>query len=231
MKPFYPKPQALVAFASALMAAAAPAHATATVAGSSAPEEAPLAAAHDELTADARYVHQWALDSGDTGHRPFVVVDKRAARLFVFDADGRLAGSTAVLLGQAPGDHAVAGVGDYPDLNLIPLADRTTPAGRFASQPGHNLDGEAIVWIDYKAALAIHRVRPGASQAQRLASIASADPGDNRASLGCIVVPPHFFDRVIAPSLGKRRGVVYVLPERQPVQGMFGPSATLASRR
>lgn len=183
------------------------------------------------LTADARHVRDWALDSGDTQRQPFAVVDKKAARLYAFDAEGRLLGATRVLLGQGLGDHSVPGVADIDDLNQIPLADRTTPAGRFASQPGRNLSGEAIVWFDYQAALAIHRVRPGASQAQRMARLGTPGADDKRASLGCVVVPPSFYDTVIAPSLGRQRGVVYVLPERQPVQAFFGAGATVVGGR
>ncbi|MET0332709.1 MAG: L,D-transpeptidase, partial [Rhizobacter sp.] len=181
------------------------------------------------LTADARHVRQWALDSGDTHGQPFAVVDKRAARLYVFDAHGQLLGATPALLGQAPGDHSVPGVADG-DVNRIPLADRTTPAGRFNSQPGRNLGGEAIVWFDYQAALAIHRVRPGASQAERLQKLASNSPADNRASLGCVVVTPEFYDNVVAPALGRQRGVVYVLPERESVQAFFGRTPLVAGR-
>ncbi|MCR5884183.1 L,D-transpeptidase [Rhizobacter sp. J219] len=189
------------------------------------------ASAADMLTADTRHVHQWVLDSGDHRQRPFAVVDKRAARIFVFDAEGQLLGTTPVLLGQGLGDHSVPGVADIADLNRIPVADRTTPAGRFASQPGRNLRGEAIVWFDYAAALAIHRLRPGSSEAGRLARLDTASPDDNRASLGCVVVPPAFFDEVVAPSLGRQRGVVYVLPEQQPVQAIFGVNPTVAGGR
>lgn len=182
------------------------------------------------LTADARYVAEWALQSRDNQHRPFAVVDKKAARIYVFDAEGRLLGAANALLGQAPGDHSVPGVGDG-DVNRIPLADRTTPAGRFESQPGRNLSGEAIVWFDYNAALAIHRVRPGASQEQRLERLASGTPSDNRASLGCVVVLPEFYDSVVQPTLGRHRGVVYVLPESQPVQAMFGAPQPVAQQR
>jgi hypothetical protein len=35
------------------------------------------------LTADARYVADWALQSNDNQHRPFAVVDKKAARIYV----------------------------------------------------------------------------------------------------------------------------------------------------
>lgn len=192
--------------------------------------EAAVAAGHAELTVDAGYVRQWALASGDSRRQPFAVVDKKAARLYVFDADGRLLGATNALLGQAGGDHSVPGVGDG-DVNKIPLSDRTTPAGRFASQPGRNLSGEAIVWFDYQAALAIHRVRPGSTQATRMARLATGTPQDNRASLGCVVVTPEFYDAVVAPSLGRQRGVVYVLPESQPVQAFFGTGAAVATGR
>lgn len=209
-------------------AAACPAIARANTPESGGDESsAPVA---DTLTADARYVRQWALESGDTRRQPFAVVDKKAARLFVFAADGQQLGATPVLLGQAVGDHSAPGVADG-DLNRIPAADRTTPAGRFASQPGRNLSGEAIVWFDYQAALAIHRVRPGASQAPRMARLGTAGADDKRTSLGCVVVPPAFYDAVIAPSLGRQRGVVYVLPERQSVQALFGPGATVAGGR
>lgn len=184
---------------------------------------APLADPAPALTADAQYVVDWALQSGDTRQQPFAVVDKRAARIYVFDADGRLAGAANALLGLAPGDHSVPGVGNG-DVNRIPEADRTTPAGRFNTQPGRNLTGEAIVWFDYEAALAIHRVRPGASQARRMDNLASATPKDNRVSLGCVVVAPAFYDAVVQPLLGQRRGVVYVLPETQPVSALFGGS-------
>lgn len=182
-----------------------------------------------DLSPDARFVWQWAMDSGDARGQPFAVVDKRAARLYVFGADGQLLGATNALLGQATGDHSVPGVADG-DLSSIPIADRTTPAGRFASQPGRNLTGELIVWFDYNAALAIHRVRPGASQTRRLQQIASVTPDDNRASLGCVVVPPEFYDKVVQPTLGRQRGVVYVLPEHSPVQAMFDAPALSAQR-
>jgi hypothetical protein len=181
-------------------------------------------------TADVQYLHRWALATGDHRQQPFVVVDKRSARIYVFDGKGRLVGADDVLLGQAPGDHSAGSVSDA-DLARLPWADRTTPAGRFASQPGRNLNGEEIVWFDYDAALAIHRVRPDSMQAQRMASLASATPADNRASLGCVVVSPGFYDAVLQPTLGRQRGVVYVLPETQPAQALFGAPQPLAQAR
>ena len=195
-----------------------------------APATPRLAERAPALTPDARYLAQGALDSGDNQGLPFAEVDKKSARLFVFDAEGRLLGAAPALLGQALGDHSAPGVADG-DVRRIPVGDRTTPAGRFDSQPGRNLNGEAIVWFDYGAALAIHRVRPGASQLQRLNSLASGNPAASRMSLGCVVVAPAFYDEVVQPTLGQRRGVVYVLPERHPVQAMFGELPPVAQQR
>lgn len=163
------------------------------------------------LTPDARSTYDWIQANGDAVGRPFAIVDKKRAHVFVFRADGRLAGETAALLGLAPGDQGTPGAAQR--IASLTPAERTTPAGRFDTEPGHNLTGEAIVWVDYEAAIAIHRVRPGPARERREQRLASTTPDDNRVSLGCIVVPVAFYEGVVAPVLGRSRGVVYVLPE------------------
>jgi hypothetical protein len=170
---------------------------------------------------DTQRVAQWILASGDNNGLPFAIVDKKDARLFVFEPAGRVLGATPALLGLAPGDRSLPGVGDKDPALLKPF-ERTTPAGRFESEPGRNHTGEAIVWIDYDAALAIHRLRPGKAHAARVKRLASQAPEDRRASLGCVVVPAAFYDSVVGPTLGRERGVVYVLPETLPAQEVFG---------
>ena len=177
--------------------------------------------------ADMTGLLQWVQRSGDAGGQPYAVVDKRGARIWVFDADGQLAGTSAVLLGQAVGDDSAPGVGARPPASLAPH-ERTTPAGRFASEPGHNDKGEAIVWVDYAAAVAIHRLRPAPAEERRPQRLASDSPADNRISLGCVVVSTAFFDQVVAPTLGRRAGVVYVLPETRPLQAVFAALAAEA---
>ncbi len=167
---------------------------------------------------------RWASTGGDAAGRPYAVVDKQQARIYVFNADGRAAGSTAVLLGQARGDGSAPGVGSRV-LTGIPAHERTTPAGRFVSQPGRNHLGEAIVWVDYAAAVAIHRLRPSATQALRARRLASASADDKRVSLGCIVVSEAFYDGVVAPLLGRQHGVVYVLPETRDWTEVFAAAA------
>ena len=63
-------------------------------------------------SADAVRLVDWVLASGDAHGKPFAVVDKRAARLYVFGADGRLAGATPAILGSTIGDQIVPGVGE-----------------------------------------------------------------------------------------------------------------------
>jgi hypothetical protein len=171
--------------------------------------------------ADVRALVRVTLASGDHRQRPFAVVDKRAARLHVFDADGRELAQTPVLLGAARGDHSVPGVGDRAPKDIAPH-ERTTPAGRFVAEPGHNLDGEHVLWFDYVAGLAIHRLRPSAAYAARSERLAGLNARDKRVSLGCVVVPGAFYDSVVVPLLAARRGaVVYVLPETVPAAQMF----------
>lgn len=174
-------------------------------------------AADTVLSADAQRVLHWVQQSGDAQGRPFAVVDKKAATLFVFSAHGQLVGATPALLGLAPGDHTVPGIGARP-LSQIKPHERTTPAGRFASEPGLNINGEHVVWVDYDSGFAIHRLRPGASLARREHRLATPTPKDNRASFGCVVVPGTFYDAVVRPVLGRRHGVVYVLPETRSAQ-------------
>ncbi|MCM5681209.1 L,D-transpeptidase [Schlegelella sp. S2-27] len=164
------------------------------------------------LSTDAQQALHWVQQSGDAQGRPFAVVDKKAAVLFVFSARGQLVGATPALLGLAPGDHTVPGIGARP-LSQIKPHERTTPAGRFASEPGLNISGEHVVWVDYDSGFAIHRLRPGASLARRERQLATPTPKDNRASFGCVVVPGTFYDAVVRPVLGSRHGMVYVLPE------------------
>ena len=172
------------------------------------------------VTHDAGFVAEWVRASRDNDGRPFAIVDTSNALLLLYSGDAQLLGMSPVLLGMGRGDHAVPGVGDLPPARIPPAA-RTTPAGRFASEPGRNLDGEAVVWFDYDAGLAIHRLRDDAARSARLQRLQSNLPGAQRVSAGCVVVPVAFYENGIEPVLGRRRGVVYVLPEMRPVRELF----------
>jgi hypothetical protein len=177
-------------------------------------------AAASAQAGDVLVLSRWIAASGDHRSQPFCIVDKRAARAFVFADDLSLVAATPVLLGVARGDHSVPGVGDLAPAD-IPMADRTTPAGRFVSRPGKNLNGEDVVWFDHGAGLAIHRLRANAAHASRLQRLDGGRPETRRVSAGCVVVPVAFYERVVAPTLGRGRGVLYVLPEVRALQDVF----------
>jgi len=170
---------------------------------------------------DAQRIAREAVSAGDNKGGPFAVVDKQQARVYVFRGNGTLAGSSPVLLGLARGDKSVPGIGERKMSEIRP-EERTTPAGRFASEPGRNLSGEDIVWVDYDAAVSMHRVRPNVKAERRLERLATPTADDNRITFGCINVPAAFYDAYVKPSLGDRDGVVYVLPEKtMPDKSMF----------
>lgn len=183
---------------------------------------------------DARFVADWVNDSQDNQRLPFVILDKREAKIFVFDAAGRIVDASPVLLGAAAGDDSVVGIGNRP-INQVRPDERTTPAGRFISAPGKNASGEDVVWVDYAAAVSMHRVRPVDPKERRLERLASHDPKERRISYGCINVPVSFYESVLHVVLGSARGVVYVLPETKDVREVFAGayplSATAAQKR
>jgi hypothetical protein len=176
------------------------------------------------LSPDAQAMRRWLAQSRDNAGSPFILIDKRAATLWLFDAKGQLAGSTPILLGLAHGDSSVPGIGERPLEQVLPH-ERTTPAGRFIAEPGRNAAGEDIFWIDYDAAVSMHRVRATNPSERRLQRLATATAADNRISYGCINVPAAFYDQVIRPQFKGRRGVVYVIPETLPMASLFVPPA------
>ena len=173
-----------------------------------------------EPTPDARRMADWVVARHDNGRMPFIVLDKRDARLYVFQPNGELIDQTPVLLGAAHGDETYPGIGDVPIAQVKPY-QRTTAAGRFVTRPGLDADRTDVVWLDYDAALAMHRVINKVKSEHRLQRIASPNPKVRRISWGCINIPIAFFDSYISPVFGKRQGVTYVIPERKSFAEVF----------
>ena len=170
--------------------------------------------------ASARAFADAVVRTGDADGLAFAIVDKPGATVWVFDARGRALGHSPVLVGQAPGDVAPPDIGSRP-LSRVKPSEKITAAGRYLTEPGRNAQGEDIVWLDYDAALSMHRVRnvPGEHRPERLRTPGTAD---KRISFGCINVPARFYDRSIDPWFARTRGVVYVLPETRTVEQQFG---------
>lgn len=172
---------------------------------------------------DVSRMTAWIRATGNHQGLPFAIIDKKAAMLHVFDVSGRPLGSSPVLLGLAVGDDSAPDIGTRKMSDIRP-DERTTPAGRFMSEPGRNLQGEDIVWIDYDAAVSMHRVRASNKADRRLERLATPTAADNRISYGCVNVPAAFYDARIKPVFGRQPALVYVLPETRSMGTVFGLS-------
>lgn len=181
-------------------------------------------------TEAVRRVADWSVHSGDHKKKAFVIVDKKDARVWVFDPRGKLLSSTPALLGAAVGDDSAPGIGDKP-LSQVKPEEKTTPAGRFIAEPGRNTNGEDIVWVSYDLAVSMHRVRPTVKSERRLERLASPTSADNRISFGCINLPPRFYDGVLSPTVKKHGAVIYVLPETRNPAEFFGAYDVVSATR
>ncbi len=177
----------------------------------------------------ARHIADWVARTGDNHGLHFVILDKRNAHLLLFGPDARLLGDTPVLLGSAPGDHTVAGVGQKPIAHVLP-EERTTPAGRFVARAGRNTVPEDVVWVDYDAAVSLHRVRATDPRERRLERLASPTVDDNRISYGCVNLPVAFFEQALWPAFRTGQGIVYVLPEQLPLDQVFAAAFAMPAR-
>jgi len=185
----------------------------------------------ERFSPEARHVADWVVHSGDNHagddarRLPFVILDKKDARIYLFDAQGKLHAAAPALLGLGIGDTSFAGIGDR-SLSSIKPADRTTPAGRFVGFMGHAFvtnpkRAEDVLWVDYKGGVSIHRV---VKSLNRLHRMATPTPLDNRVSFGCINVPVKFFENAVRPAFKESKdskGIIYVLPETKTARELF----------
>ena len=168
---------------------------------------------------DTRNVADWVIASGDNNSLPFMIVDKVDAKVFLFDGRGEMRGAAAALLGLGRGDHSVAGIGQRRLATISP-EERITPAGRFIAALGHDLEQD-VLWIDYNAALSLHRVIVGGQKDRRFERLASPSPLDNGISYGCINVPVAFYNEIVSPAFKGTVGIVYILPESKSIREVF----------
>jgi hypothetical protein len=180
----------------------------------------------EPASAEAKHVADWVVHAGDNRADdrkvPFVILDKADARIYLFDAEGKLRAAAPALLGLGKGDTSFEGIGDRA-LSTIRPNDRTTPAGRFVGFMGHAFvtnpkRAEDVLWVDYPGGVSIHRV---VKTVDRLRRMATPTPLDNRISFGCINVPVKFFEDAVRPAFKETKGIVYVLPETKTAREVF----------
>jgi hypothetical protein len=174
-----------------------------------------------QVSPDVKLVANWAAYTRDHGARSFVVIDKKFARVYVFDPQARLKGNAPALLGEYVGDDSVPGVGDKPLWALKPW-EKTTQAGRFVAEMGENSHHQDVVWVNYDLALSMHRVIKGLPKEHRAQRLASATYKDNRISNGCINLPIPFYEKVLAPTVKQTGAIIYVIPEVKSIQKVLG---------
>lgn len=173
-------------------------------------------------SSETRRVADWVARSDDNGEMPFIIIDKRKAMVFVFDRAARLRGESGALLGRARGDDSVPGIGTRALATIRP-EERTTPAGRFVAALGHDLQRD-VLWIDYDAAISLHRVVRGNPGDHRLRRLATHTAGQARISYGCVNVPVRFYEDVVLTTFSGGRGIVYILPEVKTIEAVFAIS-------
>ena len=187
----------------------------------------PKAAAPEQVSEPAARLVAWVRTSGDNRGLPFVIVDKVAAKVFVFDRDGALRGAAPALLGSAPGDDSTPGIGDREMSDIAP-AERTTPAGRYLAAYGRAAGGKTVFWVDYETAISLHPVVTAKPRERRLQRLRSPSANDNRITFGCINVSAAFYQQYIRNDFKGAGGVVYILPETRPLEAVF-PTFRLSS--
>jgi hypothetical protein len=106
-------------------------------------------------------------------------------------------------------------------LSRIRPEERTTPAGRFVAALGNDLGEQDILWVDYDAAISLHRVITTSPKERRLQRLATPSVLDNRISYGCINVPTNFYETVVSPAFTGTDGIVYILPETRSIRDVF----------
>lgn len=191
-------------------------------------ERAPAAAVMPLVVPDsvspspaALRVADWIASSADNRGLPYVVVDKLAAALILFDGSGTEIGRAPVLVGIATGDDATPGVGSK-NLSEIGPAEKTTPAGRYLARFGPAAGRQRVLWVDYATSVALHPIpTPGKPSERRRERMLSPTPEDHRITFGCINVPTAFFAKSVKPLFGRKGGYVYILPDTKPLETVF----------
>mgnify|MGYP001042889235 CR=1 FL=1 len=182
-------------------------------------KEAAGGGAQAEPSDEASRVVRWVASSHDNRSLPYVVIDKKAARAYLFTGQGKALGDAPVLIGVQPGDDATPGIG-AKSLSEIGPAERTTPAGRFLAKFGKAAGNQKVLWVDYATSVALHTI-PVGNKEKRRERMLSKTIADNRITFGCINVPKVFYNKGVVPLFQKKGGYVYILPDIKSIEEVF----------
>lgn len=183
-----------------------------------------------EITRGVQSLTDWITHAEDNQKLPFIVIDKKAAMVFVFESNGILIASTPALLGIIIGDDTIPGIGKKKNSEIL-LHERVTPAGRFTADLGYDINKVDLLWLDYDSGFSMHVVVTGKVTERRLQRLMSNETSDRRITYGCINVSSQFYYSVIQKNFKNTSVIVYVLPEIHSIQKVFGPEAARFSER
>lgn len=171
------------------------------------------------MTSAAKATLDHINETSDNGGRPFIIADKKAGKLYLMNAEGKVVDTAPALFGRDTSDAArtdrATGAGKY---DLTYNRDQRLPSGYEGSVQSFDTgtNGETF---------AIHRVIDIKGE-NRSGRLASATAHDNRITHGCINVPAEFYNKHLDGELG---AVLYVLPETANWQGsLYQPTARQA---
>lgn len=182
------------------------------------------------LTHDAKNLADWISESGDNQDLPFIIVDKKETKVFLFLSDGKLYSATPALMGVTIGDDTSPGIGQKK-LSDIKPEERTTPAGRFEAQLGVSPTKSEMLWIDYESGVSMHPVVTSNPSEHRLQRLASSNSAERRITYGCVNVSSIFYKEHVHQTFKNSSGIVYVLPEIHSIEKVFGAEAKRFSER
>lgn len=173
------------------------------------------------MTSAAKATLDHINETSDNGGRPFIIADKKAGKLYLMNADGKVVDTAPALFGRDTSDAArtdrATGAGKY---DLTYNRDQRLSSGYEGSVQSFDTgtNGETF---------AIHRVIDVKGE-NRSGRLASATARDNRITHGCINVPAEFYNKHLDGELG---AVLYVLPETANWQGnLYQPTARQAAQ-
>lgn len=183
-----------------------------------------------ELTSEVESLTEWITHAEDNQQLPFIIVDKKATMIYVFNSNGTLISSSPALMGVTIGDDTIAGVGKKKNSEIL-LHERVTPAGRFKADLGYDIYKTDLLWLDYEAGFSMHVVVTANASEKRMQRLLSNESSQRRITYGCINVFRQFYDSVIQKNFKNTSVIVYVLPEVHSIQKVFGPEAARFSQR
>lgn len=183
--------------------------------------------ARANMSAEAVKVYESMAPAAQASGKGFMIADKPAGRLHVFDVDGNLIAQDTALYGR-----------DYGDV--LQGEKRVTPAGRYTLKvaPSSYAGGKAFELVESEHrvgntdyVIAVHAAYLGDKTEKREERLSTAAISDKRISYGCINTKHETFLNKLMPNAAKLDGgMVFVIPDEVALSDtLFKPTTQTVS--